>query len=220
MLHAGLEEDDFEHLATGFQAGRGEIRIAYAGTILVEEEFVLFVQALARIRQRLPLPVWLEFFNYHSYRSRAWFDSAWMQERGHLPPPALSEALKKCAWGFAPMGLTDDDPRYNRFSFPTKFITYLAAGLPVITLGHPESSVVKMAQAYRVGPCVTSSHLEALGRELLDALSDPTPWSKYGPEILRCAQTEFDARRMRKTLYDCFRRCADQSGRGRNRLEL
>ncbi len=51
------------------------------------------------------------------------------------------------------MALDDDDPRYNRFSFPTKFINYLAAGLPVITLGHPESSVVRMASEYQVGLC-------------------------------------------------------------------
>jgi hypothetical protein len=139
-----------------------------------------------------------------------------MQEHGNLPAPTLLAALKKCAWGFAPMGLTDDNPRYNRFSLPTKFVSYLAAGLPIITLGHPESSVVKMAKAYHVGLRVTSSDPEVLGRELLDALSDPNSWSKYGTEILRCAQTEFDARRMRKTLYDCFRQCADKNKRGGN----
>jgi len=214
MLHAGLEEEDFEYLAKTPENRANEIRIAYAGTVIAEREITLFAQALGRIRRQLPAPVRLDFFGDHSYRSRAWFDAAWMRERGNLPAAELSRALRDCTWGFSPMELNDDNPRYNRFSFPTKFITYLAAGLPVITLGHPESSVVKMAQAYRVGLCVTSDDPEVLGRDLLAALSLPNAWAKYGQEILRCAQIEFDARRMRRVLYDCFGRCAEQSRRG------
>src|SRR5208283_1481314 len=132
MLHAGLEAGDFQFLDSQPENPGGEIRIAYAGTILVEPEFAVFVKALAGIRNQLPQPATLEFFGDHSYRSREWFDPAWMRERGNLPGPQLSEALKRCAWGFSPMALTDDNPRYNRFSFPTKFISYLAAGLPII----------------------------------------------------------------------------------------
>ena len=217
MLHAGLEEEDFEHLAKTLDKRTNGIRIAYAGTVIAEREFTLFVQALTQIRRRLAAPVCLDFFGDHSYHAREWFDATCMREHGNLPAAELLLALRDCTWGFSPMELTDDNPRYNRFSFPTKFISYLAAGLPVITLGHPESSVVKMAQAYRVGLCVTSNDPDVLARELLVALSDPNARLKYGPEILRCAQTEFDARRMRKTLYDCFRQCADRTGRVRLR---
>ena len=153
------------------------IRIAYAGTIIVEEEFALFARALAQIRHQLPLPVTIEFFGDHSYRAREWFDPSWMNEHGHLPARELSAELKKCAWGFSLMGLTDDKPRYNRFSLPTKFVSYLAAGLPVITLGHPESSLARLARAYHVGPCITSVEPDVLSRELSGALSEKNPWS-------------------------------------------
>jgi len=214
ITRAGLEEEDFHYLSGKTDSHADSIRIAYAGTILAEKEFAIFAQVLARIRQQLPAPLWLDFFGDHSYRSGDWFDPAWMRECGHLPAPQLSEALKKCTWGFSPMELTDENPRYNRFSFPTKFISYLAAGLPVIALGHPECSVVKMAQTYRVGPCIASSDPECLGQVLLKALSEPNLWSKYGQEILRCSQTEFDASRMRRVLYGCFGQCAGQSRRG------
>jgi hypothetical protein len=210
MLHAGLEQGDFDWLAQKPVLRPCEIRIAYAGTIVVEKEFELFVNALARVRSQLPEPVTLELFTGHSYRERGWFHAAWMRERGNLSEPALTDALRECAWGFAPMALTDDDPRYNRFSFPTKFISYLAAGLPVITLGHAESSVVKMAKAYDVGLCTTTSGAEKLGVELLAALARPDAVAAHRAEILRCATAEFDARRMRAVLHECFRTCSDQ----------
>jgi hypothetical protein len=210
---AGLEPGDLDFLSHKMEIPAEVIRIAYAGTILVEDEFALFARALAQIRRQLPRPVTIEFFGDHSYRAREWFDPAWMNERGHLPSRELSAELKKCAWGFSPMGLTDDKPRYNRFSLPTKFVSYLAAGLPVIMLGHPESSLAKLARAHPVGPCITSGDTDGLSRELAQALADPNPWSKFGPEILRCARAEFDAQRMRTVLFDCFDKCAAVSRR-------
>ena len=100
------------------------------------------------------------------------------------------------------MALDDTDPRYNRFSFPTKFITYLAAGLPPITIGHPESSVMKMAAAYDVG--ITISTAAPALDELAEALFAPNAKAKHLPEILRCAREQFDAAKMRGRLWEAF----------------
>ena len=64
-----------------------------------------------------------------------------------------------------------------------------AAGLPVVTLGHQESSVVKMALGTMSGLCSTASDVETLSGQLLAALSEPCPKSKYRGEILRCTST-------------------------------
>jgi hypothetical protein len=207
MLHAGLEEEDFRYLKDRKPCGAPGIRIAHAGTILVPAEFALFVGALERIRQNVPVS--LELFGAHSYRGERWFDGRWMREHGNLPDAQLLTALRACDWGFAPMALTDHDPRYNRFSFPTKFITYLAAGLPVITLGHPESSVMRMAAAYVVGLPTVVADVEALSQQLTKALSARDAWQQYRGEIIRCARTEFDASKMRNVLHDCFAQCAE-----------
>jgi hypothetical protein len=208
---AGLEQDDFDYLAAASKRNEGPIRIAYAGTIIAEETFALFVQSLGRVRGRLSHPVTLEFFGDHSYRSREWFDPGWMNEHGNLPARELSQALKECDWGVSPMKLTDDDPRYNRFSLPTKFVSYLAAGLPVITIGHPESTVMKMASQYAVGISATEGGPENLGKQLLEGLSEPEPKMKYRAEILRCAQMEFDATSMRSGIYENFQKCASRT---------
>jgi hypothetical protein len=66
MLHAGLEPTDFDYLQNKAQGAVDEIRIAYAGTILVEDTFAIFVEALNQVRNRISRPVFLEFFICHS----------------------------------------------------------------------------------------------------------------------------------------------------------
>lgn len=205
VIRAGLEPMDFRHLdAEVPSADDRHIRIAYAGTIIVEPEFALFAAALAKIRRQLPRTLSLEFFGDHSYHSRSWFDASWMAEHGNLSQPQLLEALQKCSWGFSPMALADDDPRYNRFSIPAKFTSYLAAGLPVISLGHPECTVVKTATAYDVGCSSTATNMNALAEQLLAALAEPDPRRKYRENLRRCAREEFDASRMRQALHTYF----------------
>jgi hypothetical protein len=205
--HAGLEQEDFDYLAGKPESPGGPIRIAYAGTIIAEDAFGLFAKALGQVRSRLPRPVTFDFFGDHSYRSRSWFDAGWMKEHGNLPAAELSRALKECSWGFAPMELTDENPRYNRFSLPTKFVSYIAAGLPIITLGHPESTVVKLTAQYPVGLSMAGGDVESLGARLMAGLSELNAKIKYRGEIQRCALAEFDARRMRAALYENFRKC-------------
>ena len=207
VIRAGLEPADFRRLEDrAGSADNRRIRIAYAGTIIVEPEFALFASALAKIRPQLPRPLSLEFFGDHSYRSRPWFDASWMTEHGNLPQPQLTAALEQCTWGFSPMALADEDPRYNHFSIPAKFTSYLAAGLPVITLGHPECTVVKTATAYDVGCSSSATHVNALAEQLLAAFGEPDPRQKYRENLRRCAREEFDASRMRQALHTCFGR--------------
>ena len=208
IARAGLEAEDFDFLRTAPAGPGAHLRIAYAGTILVEEAFASFVAALKEIRAVLPRPLTLVFFGNHSYRSRAWFDPDWMQEYGNLAAAELAAALKECDWGFSPMSLTDEDPQYNRFSLPTKFVSYLAAGLPAITLGHPESSVVKMARAHDVGVCLATPDVKLMAAQLAAALTEDDPKAKYRAAIQQCALEEFDTRRMRAWLHECFRNCA------------
>ena len=206
-VHAGLEKEDFEYLQAKAAGPSDQIRIAYTGTISYEEDFARFVQALAAVRSKFAKTVSLEIFSAHSYRDRPWFDASWMNERGNLAEPQFSTELKKCSWGFVMMSLAEDN-RSDRFSLPTKFVSCLAAGLPVFALGHPESSLIKAAQQYRVGVCAASGAPEVLQAKVWEAFSIESPWEIFGPEIRRCAREEFDAAHMRQTLYECFRVCA------------
>lgn len=208
ITRTGLEPADFAALQSPAPPAADAIRIAYAGTIVADEEFAAFISVLAKVRPRLPKPLSLEFFGDHSYRQRSWFDASWMKAHGNLAAPQLFSELRKCTWGFSPMVLTDEDPRYNHFSLPSKFVSYLIAGLPVITLGHPQCTVIKMAARYQVGLSFTEINFESVQSKLLEGLSEPDPKKKYHAEILRCARAEFDARQMRDALYESFRQGA------------
>jgi hypothetical protein len=204
VWHAGIEQEEIDYVAGKTEMRPDKIHIAYAGTIVVEEAFEFFVTALARVRHQLPLPLSLELFGGHPCSTRRWFNASWMVEHGTLPDAQFTSELRKCTWGLSVMSLTDDDPRYNRFSFPTKFIAYLGAGLPVLALGHHESSLIKMAGAYNIGLCSSSNNLNELQRQLLDALSKPQPFQKYKSEILNCISDEYEMPQLRKALYNHF----------------
>jgi hypothetical protein len=212
VLHAGFEQTDFDYLLSKKEPFSNEIRIAHAGTIVVEKDFATLVTALNRARSQLSRPVLLEFFGPLSYQSRSWFDPTWMREHGDLPNQILSQRLRECHWGLAVMGLRDDDPRYNRFSFPTKFITCLAAGLPMIVHGHAQSSLITMAKEYQLGLLITDSNLPMIEQALLSTLAIQDLWSRFGNEIQRCGRNEFNADQMRRTLYQCFAICSGRSG--------
>jgi glycosyltransferase involved in cell wall biosynthesis len=206
VLHSGLERNDFEYLEKKKAAPTDVIHIAYAGTITAEDAFELFVRSLTTVRDRFPKRISLELFGAHSYRDRRWFDASWMHEHGNLPERDLTRALRDCTWGLSLMSFSENDPQ--RFSFPTKFISYLAAGLPVFTLGHTDCSVIEMAREYSVGVCVTSMEEDLLRETMFEALSTENPWERFGDGILRCARKEFAAAQKREILYDCLLQCA------------
>ncbi len=200
ILRAGLEEEDFLFLKNSQSSSQQKIKIAYAGSILVPETFEIFVRALATVRKKLSSILSLELFGAHSYQNYSWFDSSWMNEHGNLNEEDLKKSLRECTWGFCPMSLTDSNPNYNRFSLPTKFSTYLASGLPVLTIGHETSSVMNLARIYNPGFSSSTDDPAILAEELLNVLSEPSPRERFRNAILECAVNEFDAAKMRDQL--------------------
>jgi len=210
LRHAGVEEREFENFSAATSRNPDVIRIAYAGTVVVEKTFSMIVEALNTVRARTQLRVTLEFFSNENYTSRSWFDRSWMHTHRPLPHDQLTSALREFSWGLAPMSFFDDDPLYNRFSLPTKFVSYLAAALPIIIIGHPDSSLVQIGKLYRVGACLTVPNYEHLVSELASTLMTKEPHSEFRTEIERCARTEFDAAHMRDTLHRQLREDAAQ----------
>jgi hypothetical protein len=215
ILHQGLEPEDFafleslvRDLSSVIRHPLSVIKIAYAGTILCEPEFALFVNLLESIIQqrttnnepRTPL-LELHLYGAHSYADRPWF-RPWIIEHGNLPERELLTELRGCDWGFIPMSLENKDPRYNRFSFPTKFITYLAAGIPIISIGHPECSVMKMAMRYETGLEITSSH--SLVTVTTQILSDHHIIQAFRLNMMKCANAHFNAAELRQSLWSSW----------------
>ena len=205
VVHSGFEPWQLQSLSTSDVEPGPEIEIAYAGTIIVPETFRLFVAALERIRGTLQRPVRLTFFGGRTYNRQPWFNPEWMREEDLLDDIEFEKRIRRCAWGLVVMDMTDDDPRYNRFSFPNKFGTCLSAGLPLIVLGHRESTAARMMRSHEVGFFTDATDPEELGAFLQRVLALPSPRQTFRDSILRCAAEEFDITRIRRALWECLR---------------
>jgi glycosyltransferase involved in cell wall biosynthesis len=204
ILHLGLEPEDFDYIRTPAESAQKVVRVAYAGTIQVPDVFRSVVDVFAQINARGGTPrVVIDFFGSHSYAGQSWFRPEWMHEHGNKDEQDLRLALRECSIGFAPMNLHDDD-RYNRFSFPSKITSYLAAGLPVLAVGHPASSAVRMAREYDTGWCWENPDLRGMAEPLSAWLDSANLKARHAPNIMACARAHFDAAQMRSRLYNCF----------------
>ena len=99
------------------------------------------------------------------------------------------------------MDLTDDNPRYNQFSLPSKVVTYLANGLAIISHGHKSSTITHLAGKYSFGIRLENENENVMDSLLIEGLGERDVWGHYAGEILRCAHSEFDAASMRERLH-------------------
>jgi len=205
VIRCGAEPEELDYVRTKpFLPPQDKICIGYPGTIIAENTFVRLIEALKLLRPNLPLPPEVHLFGIHSYRNRSWFDESLIVEHGYLPEDELNRRYRACHWGLAIMELDDSNPRYSRFTFPCKFTRSLAAGLPIISIGHSECTLTKFAGKYRLGPVITTMDPKAMAGELAAPLSDLSGWPHLREELLRCAETEFNAELNRQKLHRLF----------------
>jgi hypothetical protein len=86
--------------------------------------------------------------------------------------------------------ITDFDPRYNRYSFPNKFGTYLTAGMPVIVAGHAANSAAEILRRFPVGLFTDTANVDQMAdflrrarslSRILGGDSDLLSWNARGP---------------------------------------
>jgi len=206
IVHSGFEPSHLHALETmPAILGSGELRIAYVGTIVCENDFCQMLAALKNVRGKLPRKPVLEFFGGRNYRTRSWFEPDWMIEHPLFTDDALIEALRRCEWGIVVMDIKGEDPRYSRFSFPNKIGTYLAAGVPVLGFGHAETSLSRIMRAQRLGKFSSDVTRECLEEYLLETLRLPQPRNSFRDDILQCARSEFNAAEIRERLWCAWR---------------
>ena len=203
VIHSGFEPQHLTALenAPAETAADGVIRLAYVGTIISEKDFLAMLAALKKIRSQISQKIVLEFFGGRNYQSRAWFDPEWMTEHGMFTDEGLVAALHRCVWGVVVMDSCGEDLQYSRFSFPNKVGTCLSAGVPVLGFGHPTSSLAHIMQAHRMGHFTAATAPAELENFWLESLRVPSPRAVFRDDILRCAQTEFNAAEMRANLW-------------------
>lgn len=203
MLHEGLESSDFTRIQNKYSLNEPKLKLAFIGTILAGDEFSLLINAL-KLAGANKDSVSLDIWSTHSYKKEGWFDSSWMFEHGNEVRKCLLEKLSRSDWGCLTMPFQHDQSRYGKYSFPTKFITYLAAGIPTLILSPNDSAVIKMAEEYDLGLRICSKNISEISNNLLQKLYDYKNSADYLNSMFACAKKYFFAEKMRKTLWDCL----------------
>jgi hypothetical protein len=204
-FRCSVEPEELDYIRNKpFLFATDKIRIGYPGTILAEDTFARFVEALRLIRPELPQPVEIHLFTGHNYRDRHWFDPTIIVEHGFLYGEELERAYRQCHWGLAIMPLEETNPRYSRYSFPCKFTRSLASGIPIISIGHGESALVRLASRYHLGPVIESGTPQDIAKYLLPALMQVEVTPQLRERLLQCAQMEFNAETNRARLTKLF----------------
>ena len=204
IIRCGAEPEEIESIRTKtFPPQNDKIQIGYPGTIIAEDTFARFIAALQLIRSELPVEV--NLFGVHSYRNRPWFDDSLIVEHGYLSEQEFDRRYLNCNWGLTIMELDDSNPRYSRFTFPCKFTRSLAAGLPIIAIGHPECTLAQLASRYKLGPVITTSETPEIANALRKAFQQHQQSSQLRNELLRCLNSEFNAEVNRINLHQLFR---------------
>jgi len=200
MLHEGLEFADFARLSQPLVPQHNQsLTLAFAGTIVAQDAFAKFVHALDQVRKTFEKPILLQFFSSHNYADRPWFNPTWMSEHGYHNRGSLIEALRYCHAGLVVMETEEANRNYNRFSFPTKFITYIAAGIEPLVVGHSSSAVSTLARQGAIGIQLNDTCL--LEEALRSLMKDKLNSEQKRRQIITFARLHFDAAQKRRQFH-------------------
>ena len=117
-----------------------EINLVFAGQLYAKEEFDFLLHSLDFLDWKVAgIPVRLHYFgtsqeiNNHNVVNHGWIE-----------PALLISELSKLDIGILPYPAFEDIPEVADLSFPSKFATYCAAGIPTIYIGPENTPVAKM----------------------------------------------------------------------------
>jgi colanic acid biosynthesis glycosyl transferase WcaI len=124
---------------------------------------------------------------------------------GLLPEDELREELES-----AVAGVVTQRSDVTEFNIPSKLMTYMGNGLPVLAVVRPGSETARLVEGSGGGWVVDSSRLDLLGDTIADLLNDPDDRQRRAKRAHAFASREFDigsiAERSERLLLELPRR--------------
>jgi glycosyltransferase involved in cell wall biosynthesis len=161
----------------------GTYRLVFAGNIGRFQGLEAVVDAARLVREDLPQVEFLflgEGKALTSLRRQA-ADLSNVHFMPHLEPQAADRVIAE-----ADLGVVSLKPNIYRVAYPTKTITYLALGLPLLALVETESALARMVVRERIGVVAsgpTGDSLAAAIREVVAAQGDASEMSQRARHV-------------------------------------
>jgi hypothetical protein len=190
----------------------GPIRIGFAGAITEPEAWLAFLGALERLsaKRRFELTVFADPQTVpvpSPYRR-------WVRLEGWRDADTVHNTLQSMDYLYLPLWFRADRRVHVATSFSTKFVGYLATGLPVLCHVPTTSAVAEFIGRHPVGPVLDTLDTDTLTDRLRGVFDDPT-WHERAAELRDRALTEFDRDRAVNRLHMDLRTLAFTRTEGR-----
>jgi putative colanic acid biosynthesis glycosyltransferase WcaI len=98
---------------------------------------------------------------------------------------------------------------YPDSSVPSKLISYLAAGRPVVCAAQSDSTVATIVRESRSGLSVAANNVEAIAAAVIDLLDHPAEAGRMGANARRCYKERFTFERAYPAFERLLREAAD-----------
>lgn len=135
-------KDELRNLNGSTFEERTSINLAFAGQIYAKREFSLLLSELSSVNWQIAgRPVCLHYFG-NSLK----VDDPHVVNHGWVEPSSLIHELSKLDIGVLTYPGFKSLSEVSNLSFPSKFATYCAAGIPTVYIGPPNTPVSRMIQ--------------------------------------------------------------------------
>jgi len=161
------------------------LRVGFAGQVYAPDEFMALVEAMRRIKREEPE----RRVELHAFCQGLPFVPAAddvVIPRGWLGQSELIEALTEMDFLYCPYWFSEDMRETTLLSFPSKLVTYLAAGRPVVFHGRTDASPARFLIEGGGGYFCFREGADAVARTLKRALVQPDLYAqtaKNGREL-------------------------------------
>jgi glycosyltransferase involved in cell wall biosynthesis len=151
------------------QPGTRRITIGFAGNIGQFQGLDAVIDAFSRLPAETPLD--LEFMGDGGTRPSLVRQAQGLRHVRFLPHRPFAEARRVIA--AYDLGLVSVEPNIYRVAYPSKTLTYLGLGVPVLAIIEPESELARMIESEGLGFVVGQRDSHAIASRLTEIAASP-----------------------------------------------
>jgi hypothetical protein len=176
--------DEYHVQAAKAKAEGDRFRIGIAGQLYAQTEWQALFQALDRVGWKIRgKQVTVGYLG--SYPLQHGHANAYIERLGSRPQQKCIRILSSFDVLYCPYWFDRTFETEARLSFPSKLVTYLAAGRPVFFHGPEYASAVPLMRYNDIGRCCHSLDPEAILQSLEQVLLDPGLWTRLSKNVQR-----------------------------------